>query len=268
MSHFRRVVKWIINFLTGLLLVILILVVYGKCVLMFTDNKYPNYFGYTLFEVASGSMEPTLYTNDVILVHITKKDLKEKDIIAFNSENAIITHRIIFIDGDTITVKGDNNNTIDMPINKSQVIGKVVKAFPKLGIWKKVITEPKILVAIFVTLLLFDFALSYKSPDEDNDKAVLEKKLDEAFSEEEVPKRDIVESDELLESTRKINIDEINDLLEKQDIILTKKERKQINKEMASEVKIEEESPKKKGSEYTARLDLNEIQRKINNKLK
>ena len=268
MSHFRRVVKWVINFLTGLLLVILILVVYGKCVLMFTDNKYPNYFGYTLFEVASGSMEPTLYTNDVILVHITKKDLKEKDIIAFNSENAIITHRIIFIDGDTITVKGDNNNTIDMPINKSQVIGKVVKAFPKLGIWKKVITEPKILVAIFVTLLLFDFALSYKSSDEDNDKAKIEKKLDEAFSEEEAPKRDIVESDELLESTRKINIDEINDLLEKQDIILTKKERKQINREMASEGKTEDKDSNKKRSEYTARLDLNEIQRRIKNKLK
>ena len=272
MSRLRRVIKWIVNFLTGLLLVVLMLVVYGKCVLLFTDNKYPNYFGYTLFEVASGSMEPTLYTNDVILVHITKKDLKKDDIIAFNSENAIITHRIIFIDpdNDSITVKGDNNNTIDMPINRKQIIGKVIKAFPKLGIWKKVITEPKILVAIFVTLLLFDFALSYKGPDEDNDKTVLEKKLDEAFSEkEEAPKRDIVESDELLESTRKINIEEINELLEKQDIILTKKERKQINKEMASEVKEEETKiSNKKGSEYTARLDLNEIQRKINNKLK
>ena len=131
MSHLKNVVRWIVNILTVFLLLILLLVIYGKCILMFTDNKYPNYFGYTLFEVASGSMEPTLYIDDVILVHITKDNLKVNDIIAFNNENAIITHRIVFIDGDTLTVKGDNNNTIDVPINKDQVIGKVIKVFPK-----------------------------------------------------------------------------------------------------------------------------------------
>ena len=40
---------------------------------------------------------------------------------------------------------------------------------------KKVITEPKILVAIFVTLLLFDFALSYNNPNK-NSKNVIKKK--------------------------------------------------------------------------------------------
>ena len=136
MSHFKQTIRWLVNGLTVFLLLVLIMVIYGKCVLMFTDNKYPNYFGYTLFEVASGSMEPTLYTHDVILVKITNDKLKKDDIIAFNNENAIITHRIVFIDGNVITVKGDNNKTVDMPINRKQVIGKVVKVFPKFGIWK------------------------------------------------------------------------------------------------------------------------------------
>lgn len=244
------------------------MVVYGKCVLMFSEKKYPNYFGYTIFEVASGSMEPTLYTNDVILIKLTKDNLNQGDVIAFNNENAIITHRILLIDGDTLTVKGDNNNTIDMPIKKNQIIGKVIKVYPKLGIWKKVITEPKILIAIFITLLLFDFALSY---DGSNKKNKMEKDLDyidenENGNEEVVKKKDIVESDKLLEATRKIDIAEINELLEKQDIVLSKRERKKIEKEVVNQGDALPDVEKK--PEYTARLDLNEIQRKINKKLK
>ena len=282
MSHLKSIVRWIVNIFTGFLLLILVMVIYGKCVLMFTDNKYPNYFGYTVFEVASGSMEPTLYINDVILIDITKNDLKLGDIIAFYNDDAIITHRIVFIDDNTLTVKGDNNNTIDVPINKNQVIGKVIKIFPKFGVWKKVITEPKILIAIFISLLLFDFALSYKSSNisfnkkekkvinNKKEKNILEKdKVVKKCDKDEV-KKDIIESDQLLELTRKINIDEINNLLEKQDIVLTNRERKKINKDISDNVtkSAKKDNTKKKSSEYTMRLDLNEIQKRINSKVK
>ena len=268
MSHLKNIIRWIVNILTGFLLLILVMVIYGKCVIMFTDNKYPNYFGYTIFEVASGSMEPTLYIDDVILINVTKEDLKINDIIAFNNDNAIITHRIVFIDGDTLTVKGDNNNTIDVPINKDQVIGKVIKVFPKFGVWKKVITEPKILIAIFVTLLLFDFALSYKS---DNVKKKEIKKVDnnKIDDKKEVvkvsKKKDIIESSELMDLTRKIDVDEINRLLDKQDITLTKRERKNINNNLN---KSSDNKENIKSNEYTMRLDLNEIQKNIRNKVK
>ena len=277
MGHLKNVVRWIVNILTGFLLLILALVIYGKCILLFTDNKYPNYFGYTLFEVASGSMEPTLYINDVILVKINNKHLKLDDIIAFYSEDAIITHRIVFIDGNMLTVKGDNNNTIDVPIEVGQVIGKVVKVFPKFGVWKKIITEPKILVAIFMTLLLFDFALSYKSSKQEEIVVKKDNNLDEndkdTIVDKEIKvndkKKDIIESDELLEFTRKIDIKEINELLDKQEIVLTKKERKEINESMSQNVKNSSEKKKeKKNTEYTMRLDLNEIQKNINKKVK
>ena len=275
MSHLKNIIRWLVNILTGFLLLILVMVIYGKCILMFTDNKYPNYFGYTVFEVASGSMEPTLYINDVILIDITKDNLKLNDIIAFYNDNAIITHRIVFIDGDILTVKGDNNNTIDVPINRGQVIGKVIKVFPKFGIWKKIITEPKILIFIFITLLLFDFALSYKSDSsikikKDNKKVIKkeEKKVEIIEKKNIVKKKDIIESDELMDLTRKIDIDEINNLLDKQDIILTKRERKIINKDNNSNVNKKKEKEKKKSSDYTMRLDLNEIQKKINSKVK
>lgn len=214
MNHFKQIVKWIVNVFTCILFAILILVLYGKAIVTFTSKNYPSYFGYTFFEVASGSMEPTLYINDVILVKITKENLNKDDIIAFEQDKAIITHRIVFIDNDTITVKGDNNNTIDRPINRDSVIGKVVKIYSKLGVWKKVLSEPKIIFAIFVTLLLFDFALSYSKEEENDNKSKREKKKKEITKkiEEKSKKEEIIthiEENEVLE--------EINDDIESHD---------------------------------------------------
>ena len=318
MGHLKKITKVIVDIFTGLLLVLLVFVIYGKVVMTF-KNAYPNYFGYTFFEVASGSMEPTLKINDVILVKITNDNLKKGDIVAFMNDETVITHRIIYLDENVLTVKGDNNNIVDKPITREQVIGKVVKIYPKLGVWKKVITEPKILLAIFITLLLFDFALSYKKDSKNVKKVVVKNDDDELIAKEisseqvkssEIMKqrnRDVVESKDLLELTRKIDIEEINRLLEGTEYKLEKKElnslKKKINdaennqnkdvnndknnddkelnnkKEVNDEIKKEDNNPnkddtisvsekEKKFIEYTKRLDLSEIQKKINSRVK
>ena len=290
MSRLKRIIKLVVNIFTYILLVILILVIYGKLVITFGNNVYPNYFGYTFFEVASGSMRPTLEINDVIIVKITKDNLNKGDVIAFQGDEAIITHRILYIDGNILTVKGDNNDVVDKPISVDQVIGKVVKIVPKLGVWKKVITEPKILIAIFITLLLFDFAISYNGNDrkkvakEITKKEEKSEKLAKEIVKEEIlvsdikkdKKHNVTESDKLLELTRKIDIDEINRLLEGTDYKLEKKEINNLKKEISKiENKQENEEivpdlgdKEKKFVEYTMRLDLNEIQKKIDSKLK
>ncbi len=286
MNHLKKIVKVVVSVFTCILLLLLALVIYGKVVVTFGNKTFPNYFGYTFFEVASGSMEPTLKINDVIIVKIGSNDLNKKDIIAFNSENAIITHRILFIDGKIITVKGDNNDVVDKPIVKDQVIGKVVKILPELGIWKKVLTEPKILIGIFITLLLFDFALSYGDKDKKEDKKakkekdkesiVKEVKFEAVKEKENLPKKKI-EPTNLLELTRKIDIDEINKLLEGTEYKLEKKEinniKKEVNKMIQNDTIFEDAEPmftekEKKALEYTLRLDLNEIQKKIKSKVK
>ncbi len=296
MNHLRKITRIIANGLTIVLLIILGLVIYGKAITTFGNGVYPNYFGYTFFEVASGSMEPTLQINDVILVKITQEDLKKGDIVAFENEGTVITHRIIYMDGDILTVKGDNNDVVDKPITKGQVIGKITKIFPSLGIWKMVLTDPKILLAIFITLLLFDFALSYEGKPKLIKKAIKakaditlveEEKEEEKplvtevkpTEKEEKPREKVIEPESLLELTRKINIDEIKNLLEGTDYKITKKEINNIKKEISKvEEKIEqdeevEELPKlseneRKVLEYTMRLDLNEIQKKINSKVR
>lgn len=289
MNHLKKIIKVIVNIFTCILLLLLGLVIYGKVIITFSDNAYPNYFGYTFFEVASGSMMPALQINDVILVKVTNENLKNGDIIAFNGGDAVITHRILFMDGNVITVKGDNNDVVDKPITKEQVIGKVVKVFPELGIWKKVLTEPKILFGIFITLLLFDFALSYGDKSKNKKDASIEEKKEEVLF-KEVPsqinvieeKKDNnkkIESVQLLELTRKIDIDEINSLLEGTDYKLEKKEINNIKKEISkveenvkNDKKEEEEllftENERRALEYTLRLDLNEIQKKIKSKVK
>ena len=287
MNHLKKIIKWIVNILTGVLLLILILVIYGKCTMTFTSNQYPSYFGYTLFEVASGSMKPTLDVNDVIIVKIENDNLKKDDIIAFFNDKSIITHRIVYMDNDIITVKGDNNNTIDSPINRNQVIGKVTKILPKLGIWKKIFTEPKILVIVFITLLAFDFALSYSETQtdikidlDDNNKVKNNKeekvKVKEEVKEEikEVKKeKDIIEKDKLLELTRKIDLSEINEMLHDEKLKLSDSEIKSLKNEIRKISFNDDYIPELKKKEkkflnYTLRLDLKSIQKKINNNVK
>ena len=288
MSHLKKITKLVVDVSTFILLVILVMVIYGKVVITFGKNSYPNYFGYTVFEVASGSMAPTLQINDVVLVKITKENLNKGDIIAFYGENAIITHRILFMENDIITVKGDSNSVVDKPISREQVIGKIVKVFPKLGIWKKVITDPKILLAIFITLLLFDFALSYSDKNKQVEvKADVKAEIKEEKKEEEViatqiipeekkeVKKKVIEPEELLEFTRKIDVDEINKLLEGTEYKLEKREINNLKKEIAkvdtnkkNNVAPKLSKKEKKFIEYTLRLDLNEIQKNISKNTK
>ena len=277
----KNITKWLVNILSVILLIIIVLVVYSKCVTTFTKEAYPNYFGYTIFEVASGSMEPALSIHDVVLVHINDtKDIKENDIVTYIKDNTFITHRVIFVDGDMVTVKGDANNTIDSPINKDIIIGKVVKVFPELGIWKQILTEPKILVVIFITLILFDIALSYKGKEEIKEEKKPKKKTtkEEPVKIEKINVEPSINAEELLEFTKKIDLSEINELLEKEDLKLSNKEVTDLkNKIIATDMpklkKDEIELPKlkekeKKFLEYTMRLDLDEIQKRINKTVK
>ena len=262
MLTLKKITKWLLNILTIILLVLLSLVIYGK-VTTISNNSYPNYFGYTFFEVASGSMEPTLHINDVILVKITRDNIKKNDIIAFIQDEAIITHRVIYIDGDVLTVKGDNNNTIDSPIVINNVIGKVVKIYPQLGVWKRVLAEPKILILIFVTLLLFDFALSYDGKKNKKVKKVSEQKEEEIVALEVPKEKTITESEELLSLTRKIDVEEINKLLEESDSKSTIEEVSKVKEEIIETPKEKEKPKEKKEIDYTVRLDLNEIHKKV-----
>lgn len=157
-----KVLKIISSCLFCVLILVLIISIYSFISLNILNNKYVNFFSYTVFQVGSNSMAPTITTNDILIVKLTK-DINKDDIITFFSDDKIVTHRVIEINNKTYMTKGDANNTMDNPVTEDMVIGKVSKIIVNGGTWFKVITTPKVIVLICITLFLFSLAFSYKS---------------------------------------------------------------------------------------------------------
>ena len=104
----------IIGYLLDILLIIVsILIIIGSYYvfqIQILKNDYANLFGYTFFEVATGSMSNTIEIGDVVIVKITK-DVNENDIIVYKDGKDFITHRLIEKDGENLIAKGDANNS-------------------------------------------------------------------------------------------------------------------------------------------------------------
>ena len=61
-----------IDFVMIVLILILVFLLYGATQIKFFNRRYVNYFGYTMFQVVTGSMEPTIMTKDIVIEKITK----------------------------------------------------------------------------------------------------------------------------------------------------------------------------------------------------
>ncbi len=155
----EKIIHVILNIVIAFIFLLVIVVGYNYMQLQIMHKDYANFFGYTVFEVSTGSMAKTINVYDVILVKITK-DVNENDIVTYKNEDELITHRIMEINGDKIITKGDANNTEDKEITKDAIIGKVISVYPRVGIWAKVFSEPNVLICVFITLILIGIAIS------------------------------------------------------------------------------------------------------------
>ncbi len=236
----KKVLKTIVDILTLLVFLVLVLIIYSKVKMMFKGENYFDFFGYSIFNVATGSMEPVINQNDVIVVKKSDK-YEVNDIITFKSDTAYITHRIIAANDGNYVTKGDANNAKDVAITEDKIIGKVIKISSKAGIWHKVLTTPTILILIFTTLILFDFAFSYKGMKEKKNKKIINKiqniPLEEINKEKDSPELSDKEIDELYKKTDKV--------INGEKVEFDKKEQEFLN--------------------YTVRLDLDELMKRINN---
>lgn len=156
---FEKVAHVILNLIIALVTLIVIVVGYNYIQLQIMNKDYTNFFGYTIFEVSTGSMAKTLNVYDIILVELTK-EVEIGDIITYKKDKELITHRIMEINGDKLITKGDANNTEDEEITKDAIVGKVISVYPKLGVWAKVFSEPNVLISVFITLILIGLAIT------------------------------------------------------------------------------------------------------------
>lgn len=149
-------------------------IVLGLCV--YTQNakgllkdKMPMPFGYGMSVVLSGSMESRLSVDDLVIVKATD-DYKVNDIVLYQDGDSLVIHRIIEMDGDTVTTKGDANNVADAPIHKSQIKGVLVYDISRLGAIVNFLKQPvSVFVLLAAALLLTE--LSYrKEKDKDTEE--------------------------------------------------------------------------------------------------
>ncbi len=160
-----KILGIILNILLIIAFLILIFGIYYNVQTKLLNKEYVNIFGYTFFEVATGSMSGSIEVGDVVLVKITN-EVQEDDIIVFKENNSFITHRVVKKDGDIITTKGDANNTEDSPITIDKVLGKVTGVIENVGIIRKVITSPAVLISITITLILLGIIVIYKPKEQ------------------------------------------------------------------------------------------------------
>lgn len=104
--------------------------------------------GLQVFNVISGSMEPTYSVGDLIYVKEVDPDsIKVGDPITFvlNEDLMVATHRVVAVDSENrqFTTKGDANDTEDAaPVHFNNVIGVPIFAIPLLGYVSAYIQNP------------------------------------------------------------------------------------------------------------------------------
>ncbi len=142
-----------LHLLGELLLIIVILV----CIPL----TVPRLFGYEVYSVVSGSMEPAIPTGSMVYIKSAEpEDIMEEDVIAFYSPSnpdAIITHRVVknkVVSGEFET-KGDANDANDpVPVPYDNLVGRVTVSIPFAGelLSGIVTTEGKIVIIGIVVI--------------------------------------------------------------------------------------------------------------------
>lgn len=171
----KKIIKWAIS-----ILLLFVIIVNFTLIIKSEINKdeIPDFLGYTPFIIVSGSMEPTIKTNEVIVTQkINKSDIKVGDVLSYKSskDDIVITHRLIEIkieNGEEVYVmKGDNNLSVDdEKITYSQIQGKYINTIPFIGILVSYIKTPigmaMVIGVVILIYIIFDIIQRMFEKDE------------------------------------------------------------------------------------------------------
>ena len=112
----KEIIFWIIY------IAILAGLIYGipKGLAYFLKTEYP------MASITSGSMWPVLKRGDLILIKgINSKDeIKIGDIVVYKNPKGFTIHRVVKLEWNAVTTRGDANNVDDQPVSYEEIIGK------------------------------------------------------------------------------------------------------------------------------------------------
>ena len=161
-SVIEKIINYVLDILIFVFGIVLLISLYISIQTKVFKNDYANFFGYSIFEVQTGSMSGTIEAGDWIIVDLSKKP-KLNDIVTYESNGNFITHRVIEIYGSTYVTMGDANSAKDDPIDGEEIVGTVSKILPRLGIIRKTLFNPVVLIAVIIVLFVLKWTFKNKN---------------------------------------------------------------------------------------------------------
>ena len=160
---FVKILRTIINILSVIMIVFALFVLLS--VVMTKPGQAPSVLGYSSFRVLSGSMEPTIRTDSMIIVKkVPASQVAVGDVISFYSSDpalggSVNTHRVVAVEtlnGIRIfQTKGDANVVPDeYPVSGPDLIGVVVFSSYFMGRLVHLLSNPLVFIPVIMVPLL------------------------------------------------------------------------------------------------------------------
>ena len=116
-------------------------------------NALPMPMGYGAAVVLTGSMEPTIMADDLIIV-AEQEDYAEDDVVVYQSGSILVVHRIVDITDGMVTTQGDANSAADEPVEMTAIKGKVIAIIPVLGNLARLLKTPAATIVLLAGAVL------------------------------------------------------------------------------------------------------------------
>ena len=181
-----QIFKLLLNVIYMILVFLSLIILFGFGVDKLITGK-GDVFSYRPIVIKTGSMHPTIYENSIIIGKRIKniEELNTNDIITYQDNDKLVTHRITEIDYETgfIKTKGDNNDQVDYyhderGLNYKYVEYRIDYIFNQVAPFLNIIFNyPHRLV--YLGLILFGIYIIYKTLNDLYYREVYEFKLKE-----------------------------------------------------------------------------------------
>jgi signal peptidase I len=115
-------------------------------------------------------MEPTIAVDELIIVK-AEDGYEVGDIVVYQTGRILVVHRIVAVDSETVTTRGDANNVDDGAIELSQIKGKVIAHIPYVGTIVRLLKTPVATLMLIIAAVL-SVALPYRKEKKKKDEAL------------------------------------------------------------------------------------------------
>lgn len=133
-------------------------------------NEMPMPFGFGMSVVLSGSMEPTLSVNDLVVIR-SAESYQTDDVVVYQSGGSLTIHRVVRTGNGFVVTRGDANNTEDDPVALDAIKGRMILVIPLVGVAVRFLqTLPGTLIVIALAVFLVN--LSWTKEKEEDDREI------------------------------------------------------------------------------------------------